>query len=76
MSDKFRIKFKTRDGSIVMNREANREYYLDDNNRIVDHQFMDISLKKDASEKGVRIVGNYDVTCYGITCTVEWLSKK
>lgn len=74
MSD-FRVKFVTRDGSLVQNRPADVEYYIDRWGR-VNSEFVEYVLNADAREKGVRIV-HYTVNkTTGIEAVVEWLKTR
>ncbi len=69
----FRVIFNTADGSKIMDRGGIGEYYfMDDHRTIPAKEFIDITLKKDGSMKGVRVV-KYDLTKDALTATVEWL---
>lgn len=66
----FRIKFVTKDGSLVMNRPADISYYFD--GRKPNTEFINFVLSADSRERGVRVV-KYDITKEELTATVEWL---
>jgi hypothetical protein len=69
----FRVIFNTADGSKVMDRGGTGDYYfLDERRRVPDLDFINITLKKDSAEKGVRIV-KYELTKDSLIAIVDWL---
>jgi hypothetical protein len=69
----FRVIFNTADGSKIMDRGGIGEYYFMDNHRITPNkEFINLTLKRDGSMKGVRVV-KYDLTSDALTAIVEWL---
>lgn len=67
----YRVKFVTRDGSIIMNREADKSFYFRDG-RVYDQEFIDYSLSRDAREHAVKIL-SLTVTENGVHAIVEYL---
>ena len=67
----FRILFTTRDGSVIMNREATKSFYFL-HGRVVDQEFMNYSLTRDAREHAVKIL-SLNVAENGIHAIVEYL---
>ena len=69
----FRLKFVTADGSLVMNRKAERDFYITPFwNTRWDTKFIEAVLVRESREKGCRVI-SYEVTDTGINCLVEWL---
>ena len=68
---KFRVRFETKDGSLIMNRPAERDYYVDRYGRpLLD--FLELSLGRDAREKGVKVV-SWTLTKEALVAIVDWL---
>lgn len=67
----FRVKFVTKDGSLVMNRPADVEYYIKRNGQ-PDVEFVEYILKADSRDRGVRVV-SYTLTKEGLNAIVDWL---
>lgn len=71
MSD-FRIKFITKDGSLIQNRPTDVKHYVDRWGK-VDSTFVESVLRADAHEKGVRVVYYKFDKSTGVEAVVEWL---
>lgn len=70
----FRIRFKTKDGSVVMDREGDKSIWVNRNTGRLDDVFADYSISRDASRKGVKILAyelNADKTA--VEAIVDWL---
>ena len=71
MTQAFRIKFVTPDGSVVMDRTAPSDlYFLRPG--VPDIDFINLVLDKDAREKGVRVL-TIKIKTTGIQAVVDWL---
>lgn len=64
----FRLRMEMKDGALVRNRKLN-DFVMD---RPVDIGFVELVLKSEAREKGVRVI-KYELVPEGINATVEWL---
>lgn len=71
MSD-FRVKFVTKDGSLIQNRPADVEYYIDRWGN-VNTEFLTYILNSDAREKGVRVVSYTIDKVRGVEAIVDWI---
>jgi hypothetical protein len=69
----FRVTFRTPDGSLIMDRESDREFYIRGSG--VDLEFVALVLKKDSAEKGVRVL-SHKVTDEGLIAVVDWISTR
>lgn len=71
MPDNFKVTFKTADGSLVMDRHADADYYFDEWGR-PNEKFIQRVLISDGREKGVRVL-SHTITKDGLAAIVEWL---
>lgn len=72
MSQDFRVKFVTQDGSIIMDRKGQADFYFLPNGD-PDKTFVDSILKTDAREKGVRVISYQLNNQTGLIAVVDWL---
>lgn len=71
MANDFTVTFKTKDGSLVVNRRSDAELYFDHRDQ-PQLQFIQNVLEANSREKGVRVL-SYKITKDGLTAIVEWL---
>ena len=71
MDNTFRIVFKTKDGILVKNRQADLGTWFPFGK--LDKEFADQILANEAREKGVRIVSYKATVREGVEAIVEWL---
>lgn len=69
--DEFRIKLVTEDGQLVQNRKDDSSWFF---SRFgMDMQMVEISLRRDCTEKGCRLIAYSGDDKTGIVGIVEWL---
>lgn len=72
--DSFRVCLKTKDGSLIQNRESDPKFWFHmDRNRLIENEdFVRISLATDCREKGVRLI-SYIIDTNGVNAIVDYL---
>ena len=66
----FKVTFKTKDGSLVMDRKTSADHYFSFGRP--NESFVKLVLEADSRWKGVRVV-SHELTKDGLTAIVEWL---
>ena len=68
----FRIKMETRDGCLIMDRLTDKFWFWNERYREWIDDMIEIHLKRDANERGVKIVKK-ELKPDGIYAVVDWL---
>lgn len=70
--EKFRLVLKTKDGSLIVNREAQKDFYTEKHEIYNGMVFAEHSLRIDAREHGVKLI-SWSMTDEAVVGIVEYL---